>query len=93
MFHHLPAEEKSPMLGEVRRVLKPGGQFLMLDFEAPEEGGHGFLARLFHSRERLKDNSEARVLARMSQAGFLTAEKIARRRMLFGAIAYYRASA
>lgn len=90
MFHHLPSDEKAHMLREARRVLKPAGEFHMLDFEAPEEPG--FLARLLHSKDRLKDNSEARVLGLMNLAGFLGAKKTARRKMLFGGIAYYRAA-
>lgn len=57
MFHHLPAEEKVKTLRAVRRVLKPGGRFHMVDFQHPESGAHGFLACLFHSSERMKDNS------------------------------------
>ena len=33
MFHHLPPDAKRAMLAEVRRVLVPGGQLLLLDFE------------------------------------------------------------
>src|SRR5947208_17095770 len=75
----------------VRRVLKPGGEFYMLDFEGPEDGAHGFLARLLHSSDRMKDNSESRVLSVMRQAGFADPKKVGRRRMLLGGVAYYRA--
>ena len=40
-----------------QRVLKPDGEFHMLDFEGPEDSEHSFLARLLHSGHRLKDNS------------------------------------
>ena len=93
MFHHLPPDEKGKTVRAVRRVLKPGGEFYMLDFEGPEDGAHGFLAHLLHSSDRMKDNSEGRVLSLMSQAGFLDPKKVGRRRMLLGGVAYYRAGA
>jgi ubiquinone/menaquinone biosynthesis C-methylase UbiE len=93
MYHHLPSDEKPKMLQEARRVLKPGGELHMVDFEGSEDGRQGFLARLFHSNERLQENSPVRVLAIMRQAGFHDADKLGRRRLLFGTIEYYRASA
>ena len=93
MFHHLPPDEKGRMLRAVRRVLKPGGEFHMLDFEGPEDGAHSFLAHLLHSSDRMGDNSESRVLSLMTQAGLPDPKKVGRRAMLFGHIAYYRATA
>jgi ubiquinone/menaquinone biosynthesis C-methylase UbiE len=93
MFHHLPADQKGPTLQAVRRVLKSGGEFHMLDFEGPEHAANGFLSHLLHSSERLKDNSENRVLSLIAEAGFVDARKVDHRRMLFGHVAYYRATA
>ncbi|HJZ95808.1 MAG TPA: class I SAM-dependent methyltransferase [Candidatus Solibacter sp.] len=93
MFHHLPAEEKGKTLRAVRRVLKPGGRFHMLDFERPEAGVHGFLARLFHASERMKDNSESRVLSLIKEAGFGDPRKVGERTMFSGQIAYFQAVA
>jgi ubiquinone/menaquinone biosynthesis C-methylase UbiE len=94
MFHHLEAGEKEAMLREVRRVLKPGGVFSLLDFGGPELGENGFLARLIHSTHHLRDNSEDRILALMSQAGFTNPEKVGQGTMLFGRVRtnYYQAS-
>ncbi len=91
MFHHVPTDEKGKTLRAVRRVLKLGGEFHMLDFEGPEKGAHRFLARLLHSNDRLKDNAERRVLGFMTEAGFADPKKVASRAMFFGNIAYYRA--
>jgi ubiquinone/menaquinone biosynthesis C-methylase UbiE len=92
MFHHLPAEEKEPTLAEVRRVLRPGGSFHMLDF-AGTEHSHGVLMRLTHASERLKDNAEDHVLELLRRAGFARAEQTGKRTMLFGRLAYYVATA
>jgi ubiquinone/menaquinone biosynthesis C-methylase UbiE len=91
MFHHLPPDEKGKTLRAVRRVLKPGGGFHMLDFEGPDCGSPGVLAHLLHSSKRLKENSESRILSLMRESGFADPRKVGRRRMLFGYIAYFRA--
>jgi ubiquinone/menaquinone biosynthesis C-methylase UbiE len=93
MFHHLPPNEKGKTLRAVRRVLKPGGAFQMLDFEGKESGSHGVLAHLLHSSKRLKENTESRVLSLMMQSGFADPRKVHRQAMLFGHIAYFRAVA
>jgi ubiquinone/menaquinone biosynthesis C-methylase UbiE len=90
MFHHVPTDEKGKTLRAIRRVLKLGGEFHMLDFEGAEKGAHGILSRLLHSAKRLKDNSESRVLHFMTEAGFAEPKKVASRAMFFGHIAYYR---
>ena len=93
MFHHLEEREKEKTLSEVRRVLKPGGSFHLLDFTA--DGSHGYLARLFHSHAMMKDNTDQRLLQLMNDAGFTNAEKVKQDSMFFGLLqsAYYRASA
>lgn len=93
MFHHVPTDEKGKTVRAIRRVLKPGGEFHMLDFEGPEKGAHGILSRLLHSSKRLKDNTETRVLHFMTEAGFAEPKKVSHREMFFGHIAYYRAIA
>jgi len=93
MFHHVPTDEKGKTVRAIRRVLKPGGELHMLDFEGPEKGAHGMLSRLLHSSQRLKDNSESRVLHFMTEAGFAEPRKVGHRAMFFGHIAYYRAIA
>ncbi len=92
MFHHLPTKEKGSTLREVRRVLKTGGEFYMMDFEGLH-GVHGLLARVLHARKTLADNAEDRVLSLMREAGFADPKKVGRRTMLFVSVTYYRTSA
>jgi ubiquinone/menaquinone biosynthesis C-methylase UbiE len=93
MLHHLEATEKERTLREVRRVLKPGARFHLLDFAAPESDSAGRLARWLHSSHRLKDNSDEQILSLMRQAGLADPKRIASRALLVGHIAYYHASA
>lgn len=76
MFHHLESGEKEAMLREVRRVLRPGGDFSLLDFGGPESSENGFFASLIHSSHHLRDNSEERIIWLMSQAGFTNPKKV-----------------
>lgn len=94
MYHHLPRDVKEKTLREVRRVLKPGGRFHMVDF-APSgaSGRRGFTAHLFHADRHLKDNAEDRVLAALRDAGLANAQLLAVRPSRIGSTAYYQASA
>jgi ubiquinone/menaquinone biosynthesis C-methylase UbiE len=47
MLHHLPKNARQECIHEIRRVLKPGGRVLVVDFERSTRGRSGFLAR-FH---------------------------------------------
>lgn len=93
MFHHLEADQKEQTLREIGRVLKPGGCLHLLDFAGPDSTDRGLVPRLFHFHDRLKDNTQTRILALMSAAGFDDAKVVGQRKVLFGfsQVVYYRA--
>ena len=90
MLHHLDLATRRGMLRELLRVLRPGGSLHLLDFGRSEERSDGLLARLLHSAEDLRENSDARVAAVLSEAGFEAVERVAARRTLFGRVAFHR---
>jgi ubiquinone/menaquinone biosynthesis C-methylase UbiE len=87
MFHHLQGGEKASMLGEVRRVLKSGGSFYLLDFVGPGAGAHG-LSGWVRSRPLLRDNAEDRIVALVTKAGLEGPRKIGEGSLVFGLLAY-----
>jgi ubiquinone/menaquinone biosynthesis C-methylase UbiE len=46
MMHHVPNELVRRGLAEVRRVMKPGGRLLLIDFERAEHDAHGHAGAL-----------------------------------------------
>jgi ubiquinone/menaquinone biosynthesis C-methylase UbiE len=94
MFHHLPHGEREKTLGEIYRILKPGGRLLLLDFEGQESGKHHVLSTLLHKHASLNENSESRILGLMTDAGFTNAKKLEARTVLMGLgqTGYYQAS-
>jgi ubiquinone/menaquinone biosynthesis C-methylase UbiE len=66
MLHHLPRNARQQCAFEIRRVLKPGGRVLAVDFEGTTDQGKGLLAH-FHRRHghvKLRD-----LITLLSEAG------------------------
>ncbi|MPZ30244.1 MAG: methyltransferase domain-containing protein [Rhodospirillales bacterium] len=70
MFHHLPRKARQQCAGEIRRVLKPGGRVLAVDFGGSAPARRGFFARFHrHGHVSLRD-----IAALLSEAGLTTVE-------------------
>jgi SAM-dependent methyltransferase len=93
MFHHLEPDEKEKTLSETRRVLKPNASLHLVDFGGAKVRSDGFIARLQHRSERLRDNFGDRIPTLMREAGFVDPTEVAHRVTIFGRVTYYRATA
>jgi len=90
IFSLLPHEEKETTLGEVRRVLRPGGSFHLVDMvKAPP----GFsLWRLFKRTQRFEFCTEDQTIALMRHAGLTDARKTGQYKVWFWSFVSYQAS-
>jgi cyclopropane fatty-acyl-phospholipid synthase-like methyltransferase len=91
MFHHLLHEEKRKSLQEIRRVLRPGGSFHLLDVGSARGSG-GFIARFFHRSDRMRGSSVDTILILMQEAGFADPTEVSHRRAIFGRVFFCRGS-
>jgi ubiquinone/menaquinone biosynthesis C-methylase UbiE len=84
MLHHLPDDLKAKGFLEVRRVLKPGGRFMAVDFAAHSHSPLGHLLAIFgHSRgEDMGD----KLTPMLKDAGFSDVEGIPTRHKNFAFI-------
>jgi ubiquinone/menaquinone biosynthesis C-methylase UbiE len=93
MFHHIPRDDRTKVLTEIRRVLKPGGTLEFLDIDLAGTGHRGFLARLLHGPAPQPPPGEDRLLRRMHEAGLTAARKVCDRKTIIGGLAFYQARA
>ena len=87
-FHHLTREEKVAAMQEVRRVLRPGGEFHLGDFGAPHTAVMrigSFLTEKI-GREHAADNFAGLLAPMLHYAGFREIEESGRVASVFGTL-------
>lgn len=73
MLHHLPEDVRAQAFAEIRRVLRPGGRLLAVDFEPPRSRMARTLTRLVLTG-RMADYDVRTCLPLMRAAGFVDVE-------------------
>jgi ubiquinone/menaquinone biosynthesis C-methylase UbiE len=93
MIHHLRSDQKQEAFRDVKRLLRPGGAFHLLDFGPPEGALERGLTAVFHHGDRLSDNLQGRLPAWLREAGFEDVCEVESHRTLFGRVSLYSARA
>lgn len=94
LFHHLHRHDKQATLGEIYRVLRPGGQLHLADFGPPANGVLRFAFRAVQwadGRETTEDNLLGRLPEMISRAGFAHVQQMRRLNTWVGTLYLYRA--
>ena len=91
MIHHLVTDDKRRAFREVLRVLKPGGEFQLVDFGAPFNPLTHFQAALMKNLEQGADNFNGLLLPMLNEAGFSSVIIQNQMNNVFGPIALIRA--
>jgi ubiquinone/menaquinone biosynthesis C-methylase UbiE len=90
VVHHLTAFDKLRAFQEVRRVLRPGGWFRIVDFGPPFSPLTRLQSDVMKNLEEAVDNFAGRILSWLEKAGF-QAQVEAQMNTIFGPLAFYSA--
>lgn len=90
VFHHLTREGKRVAMSEIMRVLKPAGEFYLVDFGKPTNVLMAALTAFGGVFESTRDNRKGLLPLWMTELGFMDVTAMAHIGSPFGTIAVYR---
>jgi ubiquinone/menaquinone biosynthesis C-methylase UbiE len=91
MVHHLTRDQKRSAFAEVLRVLKPGGEFHLVDFGPPRTTILCGIAFWMRRMEEVSDNFDGLLPGFLSEAGFSSMAETGYMPIVFGPLMFYRA--
>ncbi len=90
MIHHLAAPNKLRAFQEVFRILKPGGEFHLLDFGRPTDLGMRLVSIPIARMEEAGDNIHGLLPDMLRQAGLSEVTETRHFKTIFGELIHYR---
>ena len=91
VIHHLTSADKHRAFQEVLRVLRPNGEFHIVDFGLPKDPGAWLISLLMRNLEQARDNIEGKLPGMLSAAGFAAVLQTTSMNTIFGSITLLRA--
>jgi SAM-dependent methyltransferase len=90
VIHHLTTDEKQRAFQETFRILKPGGELLVIDFGKPHNVLAWVISIAIRRLERAEDNVKGLLPEMLRRAGFQDVQIVDQFMNFFGTIALYR---
>jgi ubiquinone/menaquinone biosynthesis C-methylase UbiE len=90
VLHHLATVDKRLAFQEIRRILRPGGRFVMLDFGPPFDPLTQIQALVMRHLEETADNFSGRIQVLLTDSGFQGVVEMDPMHTVFGPIWLYR---
>ena len=91
MVHHMTSENKRRTFLEIFRVLKPAGEFHLLDFGKPHSIWMCRVAAVMRNLEEAAENFAGRIPSFLEETGFIQVEETGYEASVFGPLSRYQA--
>jgi ubiquinone/menaquinone biosynthesis C-methylase UbiE len=91
MVHHLTTENKRKTFREILRVLKPNGEFHLLDFGEPRTIWERGITVVMRGLEEVADNFAGALPDYLCESGFIQVGEVGHHASIFGPLSHYRA--
>ena len=91
VIHHLITDNKRRAFQVVLRILRPGGEFHIVDFGKPRTIPMRLVSGIMRHLEQTKDNFDGKLPVMLEAAGFTQITELTQISTIFGSLSFIRA--